>query len=62
VSGSRRTAAAQVGLGVPSAVFVAMWFRINSTSVTGGQKSSAHIEVFTATASVSVMLGGMGSG
>jgi hypothetical protein len=60
LSGSRPTAAAQLGLGVLSALFVAMWFWINTTPVTGGQKSSAHLEVLTTTASVSVMLGGMG--
>jgi len=41
LSGSRPTAAAQLGLGVLSALFVAMWFWINTTSVTGGQESSA---------------------
>lgn len=38
------------------------WLWTNTTPVTVGENSSAHLEGFTTTASVSAMLGGMGSG
>ncbi|WP_167969253.1 pentapeptide repeat-containing protein [Lentzea indica] len=42
-------------------MFVEMWFWINSTPATGEQKTAAHLEVFKTTASVAVMLGGIGA-
>ena len=38
-----------------------MWLWINITPATGEQKTTAHLEVFKTTASVAVMLGGIGA-
>ncbi|SDO48178.1 hypothetical protein [Lentzea jiangxiensis] len=54
-------AAALFGVVVLGAVFTVMWLWINTTPATGEQKTTAHLEVFKTTASVAVMLGGIGA-
>ncbi|XHU10212.1 hypothetical protein RPX00_09520 [Amycolatopsis sp. WGS_07] len=60
LSGHRLVAAALLGLGVLGTVFTVMWLWINTTPAMGEQKTIAHLEVFKTTASVAVMLGGLG--
>ncbi|WP_336159982.1 pentapeptide repeat-containing protein [Amycolatopsis sp. VC5-11] len=60
LSGHRLVAAAVLGLVVLGTVFTVMWLWINTTPAVGEQKTTAHLEVFKTTASVAVMLGGLG--
>ncbi|MFD4636904.1 pentapeptide repeat-containing protein [Lentzea sp. NPDC058436] len=61
MSNGRLVIAAVVGFLILAVVFGAMWFWIGTAPVSGAQKTSAHIEVFKTTASVAVMLGGIGA-
>lgn len=61
LSGRRLVAAALLGLVVLGTAFTVMWLWINTTPATGEQKTTAHLEVFKTTASVAVMLGGLGA-
>ena len=61
LSSGRLAAVAVLGLAVLGTAFVGMWFWISTTPATGEQKTTAHLEVFNTTASVAVMLGGIGA-
>jgi hypothetical protein len=61
LSGRLLASVALGGVGVLIVVFVVMWFWVNDAPVTGEQKTTAHLEVFKTSASVAVMLGGLGA-